>query len=79
MVVNSSEITSFGVGDNISWKWYGGVIDGIILEVYQTPIERLIKGKRIKRNGSPGRPAYLVESEAGNLALKLHSEVYQKN
>lgn len=64
-------------GSRISWKWAGGVINGTIEEIYQGPIEKEIKGKMIKRNGSVEKPAYLVKSEAGNFALKLHTELFK--
>lgn len=66
---------AFKVGDKISWKWAGGLIKGQIEEVHFAPIELVIKGSRIKRNGSVEKPAYVVKSEAGNIALKLHTEL----
>ena len=66
---------SFKIGDCISWKWAGGVIKGHVEEVHFGPIERIIKGSKIKRNGSVEKPAYVVKSQAGNIALKLHTEL----
>ncbi len=57
------------------WKWMGRKIFGVVLEVHTGPIEKVIKTKMIKRNGSVEKPAYLVLSEAGNQALKLHTEL----
>ncbi len=59
----------------MQWKWLGRLIDGQVEEIYDCPVVREIKGKRIKRNGSPAKPAYLVRSNAGNEALKLESEL----
>jgi Hypervirulence associated proteins TUDOR domain len=59
----------------VQWKWLGRPIHGVVKEVFLAPVTKTIKGKNIKRNGSPEKPAYLVESEAGNLALKLHTEL----
>ena len=59
----------------VQWKWMGGWVEGLVKEIYFEPVVKLIKGKSIKRNGSKEKPAYLVESIAGNLALKLHSEL----
>ena len=64
-------------GSSIKWKWVGGVIHWKIEEVFMGPIEKEIKGKMIKRNGSVEKPAYLVRSEAENLALKLHTELFE--
>jgi len=65
----------FKVGKEVQWKWVGGVVEGVVEEVHMGPIEKKIKGKKIKRNGSVEKPAYLVKSKAGNLALKLHTEL----
>ncbi len=62
-------------GTLIEWKWLGSVIDGVVEEIYLEPVLKEIKGKKIKRNGSREKPAYLVRSEAGNLALKLETEL----
>lgn len=70
-----SKNKAYLVGDKIQWKWAGGVIRGHIEEIHMGPIEYEIKGKRIKRNGSVEKPAYLVRSEAGNIALKLQTEL----
>lgn len=63
------------VGSEVSWKWLGRNIRGIVLEIFKTPVSKVIKGKAIKRNGTAENPAYLVRSEAGNLALKLKTEL----
>ena len=67
---------NFKVGDKIAWKWMGREIEGKVIEIHKEPIVKKIKDKLIKRNGSPERPAYYVQSSAGNFALKLASEVY---
>lgn len=69
---------AFKVGSKVEWKWLGGVIKGVVKEVHLEPITKTIKGKNIKRNGSEEKPAYLVESEAGNLALKLQTELMSR-
>jgi hypothetical protein len=65
----------FRVGAKIQWKWLGRNIPGVVKEVHTEPITKTIKGKKIKRNGSPENPAYVVESSVGNKALKLHTEL----
>lgn len=64
------------MGSKVFWKWMGRPISGEVKEVFFKPVEKVIKGKKIKRNGSSEKPAYLVLSSAGNLALKLHSELF---
>lgn len=66
---------SFKINQSVQWKWLGRRIAGQVQEIYFESVTKLIKNKRIKRNGSIENPAYLVKSKAGNLALKLHSEL----
>jgi hypothetical protein len=68
-------IIPFEVGQKVTWNWAGGTIKGQVEEVHFAPIEKIIKGSKIKRNGSVEKPAYQVKSEAGNIALKLHTEL----
>ena len=63
------------VGDKVTWKWMGREIKGVVVEAHYALIQKEIKGKLIKRNGSMEKPAYLVKSESGNFALKLISEL----
>ena len=65
----------FKPGTKVEWKWLGRGIPGEVIEIYFETVSREIKGSMIKRKGSKENPAYLVKSEAGNLALKLHSEL----
>lgn len=72
-----TKLKPFKVGSAVKWNWAGGVVEGKVEEVFFCPIEKEIKGKKIKRNGSVEKPAYLVRSEAGNIALKLQTELHQ--
>jgi hypothetical protein len=67
---------NYEVGNKIKWKWMGNVIEGTVVEVHFAPVVKEIKGKMIKRNGSVDKPAYLVQSSAGNYALKLQTELF---
>lgn len=68
-------VHAFKAGAKIKWKWLGRDICGEVVEIYFQPTAKVIKEKTIKRNASTENPAYLVQSLAGNLALKLHSEL----
>lgn len=65
----------FKLNQKVQWKWLGRAIDGTVEEIFFESVTKEIKGKKITRNGSKEKPAYLVKSEAGNLALKLHTEL----
>lgn len=74
-----SQFKPYKIGAAVQWKWIGGIVEGKVEEVHFGPIEKEIKGKKIKRNGTVEKPAYLVRSAAGNIALKLHTELQQHN
>ena len=65
----------FKVSSKVEWKWLGRFIKGTVEEVHLESVTKTIKGKRITRHGSKEKPAYLVRSTAGNIALKLESEL----
>jgi hypothetical protein len=67
---------NININDPVGWKWMGRVIEGSVVETHFESIVKEIKGKLIKRNGSVEKPAYLVKSKAGNLALKLSTEIF---
>ncbi len=69
----------FKVGAKVQWKWLGGTVEGVVEEVFTKKTVKTIKGKTITRNGTPEKPAYLVKSEAGNLALKLETELSSRS
>ncbi len=66
---------AYSIGTKVCWQWLGRPILGVVKEIHLKPITMTIKTKKITRNGSNQNPAYLVESVAGNIALKLHSEL----
>ena len=61
----------------VVWKWLGKSISGVVEEIYFDSVTKTIKGKKITRHGTKDKPAYLVKSEAGNLALKLATELHK--
>lgn len=65
----------FKKGSKVQWRWLGRTISGKIEKVFFEPVTIVLKNSPIKRNGSPTRPAYLVRSQADNLALKLETEL----
>lgn len=68
-------MAAFKKHSKVQWKWLGKAISGVVEEVFFESVTKTIKGKKITRNGSKEKPAYLVKSEAGNLALKLQTEL----
>lgn len=65
----------FKKNDKVQWNYLGRAVLGTVEEVYKESVTKTIKGKKITRHGSADKPAYLVKSEAGNIALKLESEI----
>lgn len=68
-------MAQFKKNAKVTWKWLGKTIAGTIEEVFLDSVTKTIKGKKITRHGSKEKPAYLVKSDAGNLALKLQTEL----
>ena len=66
---------AFEKGERVEWDWGRGTARARVAEVFARRVTRMIGGKRITRNGSPGRPAYLLVQEDGSRVLKLHSEL----
>lgn len=62
-------------GALVRWNWGSGTAEGKIEEVFTAPVSRTIKGKRIRRNASTEKPAYLVRQDDGDRALKSDSEL----
>ncbi len=62
-------------GTSVQWKWGSGIAHGKIAEIHGEPVEKTIKGEKIKRNGTADNPALMIEQEDGGKVLKLKSEV----
>ncbi len=67
--------TALKPGTDVSWRWGAHVARGRIEQVFTAPVSRTIKGTEVRRNATPGNPAYLVTQARGGYALKSHSEV----
>ena len=65
----------YSIGDHVHWAWGRGEGRGRIAERFERRVERIIKGSRIVRNGSPANPAYRIEMIDGREVLKLGSEL----
>ena len=68
-------MAKFKKSQKIIWTWLGKNINGTVEDIYHESVTKTIKGKKITRHGSEEKPAYLVKSESGNLALKLETEL----
>ncbi len=65
----------FQVNQYVEWNFGNGKAKGQIKEAYKETVTKTIKGSEITRNASEDVPAYLVELEDGNEALKSESEL----
>ena len=65
-------------GTKVEWKWGGNTAEGKVKESFEKPVQRTIKGTKVKRNASKEEPAYLVEQEDGGRALKSGSELHKE-
>lgn len=65
----------FRKNSKVEWSWAGSTVQGVVVDVFKESVTKTIKGKKITRHGSDEKPAYLVESDKGNQALKLETEL----
>ncbi len=65
----------FDKGTRVEWTWGRGTGEGFVDEVFTEPVERTIKGARVRRNASEQTPAYLIRQDDGGSVLKSHSEL----
>lgn len=63
------------VGTKVEWDWGKGTATGTITDSFTKPVERTIKGARIRRDADDDNPAYLIEQDDGAHVLKSHSEL----
>ena len=68
-------MADFSKGDRVEWNWGSGTGTGTVKERFTSRVERTIKGSKITRDASQDEPAYLVEQEDGDQALKSGSEL----
>lgn len=65
----------FKAGDRVTWRWGSGVATGKVTKRYTSKVTRTLKGSEVTRNGSEDAPAFLIEQEDGDEALKSGSEL----
>lgn len=65
----------FKSGSRVSWSWGSGTAHGKVIDRFERRVQRTIKGSKIVRKGTPDNPAYLIEQDDGDRALKRRSEL----
>ncbi|WP_045387884.1 DUF2945 domain-containing protein [Falsirhodobacter sp. alg1] len=68
-------MAKFSKGDTVEWNWASGTASGTVEQSFTRRVQRTIKGRKIVRNGSTKRPAYLLSQKDGTKVLKLESEL----
>lgn len=67
------------VGDTVKWSWGDGSATGTVKQIYTSKVEKTIKGTEVTRNAVDDEPAYLIEQDDGDQALKSCTEVENIN
>ena len=62
-------------GDQVGWKWSGGIATGTVVSVQPDRTEIESKGRHIVRNGTSDDPAVVIRHDNGTPVLKLAHEV----
>jgi hypothetical protein len=69
---------SIAKGSKVEWKWGANTAEGKVKEKFEKPVQRTIKGTKVKRNASKEEPAFLIEQEDGGRVLKSESELHKE-
>jgi hypothetical protein len=69
---------SIAKGSKVEWKWGANTAEGKVKEKFEKPVQRTIKGTKVKRNASKEEPAFLIEQEDGGRVLKGESELHKE-
>lgn len=62
-------------GDTVHWNWGQSEAEGKIEAKHDKPVEKTIKGTKVKRNASKDEPAYDIKQANGSKVLKSESEL----
>lgn len=62
-------------GDTVHWNWGRSQAEGKIESKTEKPVEKTIKGTKVKRNASKDEPAYEIKTDKGGKVIKSESEL----
>jgi hypothetical protein len=62
-------------GDTVHWNWSNGQAEGKITKKHTEPVEKTIKGAKVKRNASEDKPAFEIKTDKGQAVVKSESEL----
>lgn len=62
-------------GDTVHWNWGASEAEGKIIKAFKQPVEKSIKGTKVKRNATESNPAFEIKQDNGAKVLKSKSEV----
>lgn len=62
-------------GDTVHWNYGKSEAEGKIVAKDTKPVEKSIKGSKVKRNASPDEPAYEIKQDKGTKVIKSESEL----
>ena len=65
-------------GDDVTYKWGKGTVEGEVTKVHTDDVEKTIKGNKVKREASDSKPAVEIKTSKGAKVLKSTSEVKVK-
>ena len=65
-------------GDEVTYKWGKGTVEGEVTKVHTSDVEKTIKGSKVRRTASKTKPAAEIETGTGQRVLKSSSEIKVK-
>jgi hypothetical protein len=67
--------TDITKGEDVSYKWGNGTVEGTVTKVHTDDVEKTIKGSTVKRHASSETPAVEIKTDKGAKVLKSTSEL----
>lgn len=68
-------MAKYSEGDKVRWNWGQGTASGKVKRIYTEEVTKTIKDNEVTRHADEDNPAYLIEQEDGDEALKSESEL----
>ncbi|TSD67783.1 DUF2945 domain-containing protein [Inquilinus sp. KBS0705] len=62
-------------GETVHWNFGKGEGEGKIEKKHTEPVNKTIKGSKVKRNASKDEPAYEIKMDKGKKVVKSESEL----
>lgn len=67
--------SAYQTNTKVEWDWGNGTATGYVREKFTEKVTQTLSGTEVTRDATDDNPAYIVEQDDGDKALKSHSEL----